>query len=120
MNALLRRISNGTNRSSNILSFNNKELQIDTLKYEVKKNGVKINLTSTEYKIISLLASNPNKVFTREELVCSVFSDCYDGFDRIIDTHIKNTRKKIETNPKKPHYIITAHGIGYRFGGEDY
>lgn len=116
VNAIFRRL--GEENKSSILSFNKGELEIDTLKYEVKKINEIINLTSTEYKILTLLATNPNKAFTREEIVCLSFNECYEGFDRSIDSHIKNTRKKIENNPKEPCYIKTVHGIGYKFGGE--
>ncbi|SHH93339.1 DNA-binding response regulator, OmpR family, contains REC and winged-helix (wHTH) domain [Clostridium grantii DSM 8605] len=118
VNAIFRRVGEDKENKSNVLSFNNGELEIDTLRYEVKKNKEVINLTSTEYKIFTLLATNPNKAFTREEIVCLSFNECYEGFDRSIDSHIKNIRKKIENDQKNPCYIKTVHGIGYKFGGE--
>lgn len=60
----------------------------------------------------------PHKAFTREELLVAALGDDYDGFDRVIDTHIKNLRPKIEDNENEPRYILTVHGIGYKFGGE--
>jgi DNA-binding response OmpR family regulator len=118
VNAIFRRLGEEKENKSSVLSFNKGELEIDTLKYEVKKNNEVVNLTATEYKILTLLAKNPNKAFTREEIVCLSFSECYEGFDRSIDSHVKNTRKKIENNQKEPCYIKTVHGIGYKFGGE--
>jgi DNA-binding response OmpR family regulator len=60
----------------------------------------------------------PQKVFTREELIIVALGGEFDGFDRTIDSHIKNLRQKIETDTKDSKYILTVHGVGYRFGGE--
>ena len=60
----------------------------------------------------------PGKVFSREELIAQALSTEFDGYDRTIDSHIKNLRHKIEDNPRKPRYVLTIHGKGYRFGGE--
>lgn len=100
------------------LSFNNGELIVDESGRDVKKDGQSVNLTPNEYKIVSALARYPNKVFTREELIAIVSGEDFEGFDRVIDTHIKNIRQKIETETKNPHYILTVHGVGYRFGGQ--
>ncbi len=86
-------------------------------KHEVLNNGVSVNLTPIEFKILATMMKYPEKTFTREELVIIVFGDDYDGYDRTVDTHIKNLRQKIEIDPKNPKRIITVHGIGYRYGG---
>lgn len=114
--AVLRRLDDEMVPLSGILSYNNDELVIETLKYEVRKNGMLINLTPNEYKILMTLIKYPSKAFTREELVCMALGEDFDGYDRTIDTHIKNLRQKIENDPKTPKYILTIHGIGYRFG----
>ena len=116
--ALLRRTEEDTVLLCNIISFNDDDLIIDPIKYEVKKSRIPVNLTPNEYKILITLLKYPNKVFTRDELITRVMGSEFEGYDRIIDTHIKNLRQKIETDSKKPIYIITVHGIGYRFGGE--
>jgi DNA-binding response OmpR family regulator len=116
--ALLRRSERDIQPLSSTFSFNEGDLIIDTVKYEVKKNGEIVSLTQSEYKILVTMLKYPQKAFTREELVCSALGDDYDGFDRVIDTHVKNLRQKIETNPKAPEYILTIHGVGYKFGGE--
>ena len=103
---------------SDTMSFNDGDLVIDSVKHEVKKGNNIVNLTPTEYKLLLTMIKYPNKAFTREELICLVLGDEYDGYDRVIDTHIKNLRQKIEDNTKEPKYIITIHGVGYRFGGE--
>jgi len=118
VNAILRRAENNTAILSDNLSFNNGELVIDNIKHEVKKNGELINLTPNEYKFLMTLAKNPSKVFTRDEIIMIALGDDFLGFDRVIDTHIKNLRRKIENDSKSPKYILTIYGIGYRFGGD--
>lgn len=116
--AIFRRLNEEVVPLSNEISFNDDDLVIDMLKKEIRKNGENIALTSKQYKILMTLLKYPNKTFTREELISTAIGDDYDGYDRNVDTHIKNIRQKIETNPKDPQYIITVHGTGYRFGGE--
>ena len=118
VNALLRRTIREKEWHTNIISFNNQDLLINTLNYEVYKNGKLINLTPNEYKILIKMLNCPKQVFTRDQLIESVFGDEYDGYDRTIDAHIKNLRQKIESDSKKPIYVLTVHGIGYKFGGE--
>ena len=117
VDAVLRRAADSAVPLSSLISFNNDELVIDTLKYEVKKNGEVINLTPNEYKLLMILVKHPDKVFTREELIYLGLGEDFNGYDRTIDSHIKNIRQKIEADPKSPKYILTVHGIGYRFSG---
>lgn len=112
--AVLRRTSK---QEPEELIFNDGDLRIDPVNYEVKKMGIPVSMTPNEYKILCALAGHPSKVFTRDELISIASGDDFNGFDRIIDTHIKNIRQKIETDPKYPVYILTVHGVGYRFGG---
>jgi len=116
--ALLRRVSGENMPLSGIISFNEGELVIDTLRYEVRKGEKIINLTPYEFKLLLTLVKFPSKVFTREELINLVFGEDFEGYNRTVDTHIKNLRQKIEDVTKNPKYILTVHGIGYRFGGD--
>lgn len=116
--ALLRRTGDELVMMAKSYSYNREDLIVDDSKHEVRKKGVNVNLTPSEYKILLALINYNKKVFTREELVSITLGEDYDGFDRVIDSHIKNLRQKIETNPKEPEYILTVHGVGYRFGGE--
>ena len=111
--AVLRRSGGGT---VPVLSFGDGDLTIDTSRMEVRTKGNPVSLTPNEYKILSVLAKYPNKVFTREELIEAISDGDYDGFDRVIDTHIKNIRQKIESGEHR--YILTVRGVGYRFGGK--
>jgi len=84
----------------------------------IKKNQVEINLTPNEYKLLAALIKYPSKVFTREDLIRIALGDEFEGYDRAVDSHIKNLRQKIEKDPKNPLYVMTIYGIGYKFGGE--
>lgn len=116
--ALLRRSGEELLPVTNLLSFNEGDLMIDLNKHEVKKCGEIVSLTPNEFKILMVLVTYPNKVFSREELILAALGSDFVGFDRTIDSHIKNIRQKIESCTKDPKYVLTIHGVGYRFGGE--
>lgn len=118
--AVLRRVSAEAVPIASEFSFYNGELVIDNLRHEVRKNGEPVSLTPNEYKILMTMAKYPSKAFTRDELITFALSDEFAGYDRVIDTHIKNIRQKIEKDAKVPRYILTIHGVGYKFGGDCY
>jgi DNA-binding response OmpR family regulator len=93
------------------------ELLVDQARRQALFKGTEIVLTRDEYFILTLLMSRPAKIFTREEILQKVKGDDYEGFDRSIDTHIKNLRAKLGDDPRSPKYIVTVYGMGYRFGG---
>ena len=115
--AILRRVSDEAYTLSDQLSFNHGDLVIDSLRHEVRKAGETVALTPIEFKILASMGKYPTKVFTREELISLALEDDYQGNDRVIDSHIKNIRQKIEDDTRDPQYIQTVHGIGYKFGG---
>ena len=99
------------------LSFNKGALKIDTLSMEVRKKDKAVTLTTTEFKILLSLAERPNMIFSREQLVNIAQGYDFEGYDRVIDAHIKNIRHKIEDNIQKPVFIKTVYGAGYKFIG---
>lgn len=113
--AVLRRTSKYKKEVS-ILKSKDRILKIDMINQRVLKNNEEINLTKNELSIILTLFSNPNKTFTRNEIIEISFGYDYDAFDRAIDTHIKNIRQKIEDDPKNPKYVKTIYGLGYKAG----
>ncbi|PRR80129.1 Transcriptional regulatory protein SrrA [Clostridium liquoris] len=115
VNALFRRIKGS---SFEALSFDNGNLQIFKEERMVKVKGKDVNLTPNEFAILYTLASNKGKVFTREMLIEAAFNMDFEGFDRTVDVHIKNIRKKIEEDSKNPKYILTVTRVGYKFGGD--
>ncbi|WP_420806795.1 response regulator transcription factor [Abyssisolibacter fermentans] len=123
--AILRRTKgnfNPSNNPSETVRFGapQKEpsLLIDKNEHVVKKNGEVINITPNEYKILLTLAENPNRTFSRNQLINAALGYDYLGYDRTIDTHIKNLRQKIEDDYKDPQFIVTVYGVGYKFKGE--
>lgn len=99
-------------------SFRNDDLAVDFEKNIILKKGKEVALTPSEYKILAALVKYPGKVFSRENLIGIAFADHYDAYDRTVDFHIRNLRQKIEDSPKAPVYVLTVHGLGYKFGGE--
>lgn len=102
-----------------LLLFDDESLCINPNSKQVFLKGDEVTLTHSEYLLLLTLAGNPTKYFSRSELLDQVKGIDFDGHDRIIDSHIKDLRRKIEPNPKDPRYIITVHGSGYRFGPLD-
>ena len=103
------------NNANKFINFSN-ELKINIDTREVKVDGKSVDLTNTEYKVLTNLAKSPKKIFTREELLEYALDEHYDKIDRVIDAHIKNLRHKLEQDTKKPKIIQTVYGVGYRFG----
>ncbi|NEZ83072.1 response regulator transcription factor [Clostridium botulinum] len=117
VNALFRRLS--TYNSTSNLIFDDGRLGIDYDKRVVKVNGKEVSITPNEFDILYTLVSNKGKVLSREQLVNKIFGIDFNGYDRTIDVHIKNIRKKIEEDTKNPKYIVTVMKVGYKFGGEN-
>ncbi|MGN1345611.1 MAG: response regulator transcription factor [Eubacteriales bacterium] len=118
MNAVLRRSAGDLKPLAEKYSWNDDDLRVDFEHNEVYKKGRRLALTPVEWKILSAFLRHPQKIYTREELITLAFGPDFDGYDRVIDTHIKNLRKKVEDDSRRPVYVKTVHGVGYRFGGE--
>jgi len=77
-----------------------------------------VDLTPTEFQLLAKLASQPGRIFTRAQLLESIHGVTIESYERAIDAHIKNIRRKIEPRPSEPRYILTVYGVGYRFTDE--
>lgn len=88
---------------------------VENVRTELRFDGLEIDLTFTEFEILHLLARNPGRVFSKEQIYNSVWKESYFGDYNIVMSHIRNIREKIEDNPHKPVYIQTVWGVGYRF-----
>src|SRR3989304_236557 len=97
-----------------VLSFDDGALEIDTVQHEVRRDGEAVELTPNEYRLLVTLARYPGRVYSRFELINHVQGYDFEGYERTIDAHVKNLRKKIEPNPKNPRYVETVFGVGYR------
>jgi len=89
-------------------------LSIDLEKHEVRRGEKLLELTPTEFELLRVLAEAPGRVYSRMQLLDKVQGSAYEGYERVIDSHIKNLRKKVETDPDLPRYIVTVRGIGYK------
>jgi DNA-binding response OmpR family regulator len=112
--AILRRAADGTGVNGAARSITLNDLVIDTENHAALRAGVNVNLTKNEFNILALLASRSHRIWTRDEIIDRVKGDDFGGFDRAIDTHIKNIRAKLGTTKTNPKYIETVYGMGYR------
>ena len=110
--ALLRRSQTGT-QQSNTLTIGNIVLDLDAR--NAYKSGVIVDLTAREYDVIEFLMKNPNKVYSRENLLDSIWSYEYRSDIRTVDVHVRRLREKLEDDPADPQYIMTKWGVGYYF-----
>ncbi len=90
------------------------DLVIDPDKRTVRRDGEAIELTPIEFDLLTTMASTPGHVYSRMQLLDRVQGDAYEGYERTIDSHIKNLRKKVEPDPNRPRYVLTVYGIGYK------
>lgn len=109
--AILRR-SSGTLKPPAIIQI--RGLRLDLERHTVTIDGRPLDLTPTEFDILQVLMQNPDRAFTRGELIEKTVGYGYEGLERTVDSHIKNLRKKIESDPAQPEYLETVFGVGYR------
>ncbi|MDR7868865.1 MAG: response regulator transcription factor [Sporomusaceae bacterium] len=114
--AIIRRIKPATSDGGGVLSQGN--IELNTIRHTVAVNSVPIDLTPTEHKLLELFMSRPGQAFTRLQLVERIQGYGYEGYERTIDSHIKNLRKKIGDEQDKPGYIKTIYGVGYKMIGD--
>ncbi|KGR77884.1 transcriptional regulator [Ureibacillus manganicus DSM 26584] len=108
--AVLKRYRVGTSNEQKVLQFGN--IQIDTRLHRVRVNGVDLQLKTMEYKLLSYLAKNKNRIITKDELFQNIWGDSFVG-DGTLNVHIRHLREKIESDPKNPLFIKTVWGTGY-------
>ena len=112
--AVLRRTQSVETPLVETLSFAGGRLEIDTVQHVVKRDGAAVELTPNEYKLLVTLARYPGRAYSRFELINRVQGYDYEGYERTIDVHVKNLRKKIEPDPAHPRYVETVMGVGYK------
>ena len=111
--ALLRRAHAETEPALEVLDFT--DLVIDISGHKVTVEGKEVDLTASEFKLLTTLARYPGRVYTRMELVEKVLGYDFEGYERTIDSHVKNLRAKLGDDPRNPRWLYTVHGVGYRF-----
>jgi len=113
--AIMRRTSVKEKKADNDRMIVNGDLSLDLEGRRVYISGKEINLTAKEFDLLELLLTNPNKVYSRENLLNTVWGYEYPGDVRTVDVHIRRLREKVETNPSEPKYVHTKWGVGYYF-----
>jgi DNA-binding response OmpR family regulator len=91
------------------------DVELDVPRMEARFGGKRVDLTKSEFQIVAAMARQPGRVFTRAQLLDAVRGVAFESYERAIDAHIKNIRKKIEPDPREPRYVQTVFGVGYRF-----
>ena len=109
--AVLRRSDRAT-ETGQTLAVGDLVLDVPRMRTEVA--GSSVELTSTEFSILATMARQPGRVFTRSQLLDAVRGVAFESYERAIDTHIKNIRRKIEPEPREPRYLLTVYSVGYR------
>jgi DNA-binding response OmpR family regulator len=94
------------------------DVEIDVHRMRTSVGGRSVELTPTEFQLLVALIREPGRVFTRGQLLDAVHGVAIESYERAIDAHVKNIRKKIESTPGRPRYLLTVHGVGYRFADE--
>jgi DNA-binding response OmpR family regulator len=110
--SVLRRARDTASRDA---TFTVAGLSIDTQRMRVERGGTAIDLTPTEFLLLAALARHPGRVFTRAQLLDAVRGTAVESFERAIDAHVKNIRRKLEPDAHRPRYLLTVYGIGYKF-----
>ena len=113
--AVMRRVRGGVRKPGLVHAG---DLKIDLRGHSVARAGESIRLTRTEFNLLATLAQYPGQSFTRAQLLDRLHGVAYDGFDRSVDAHVKNLRRKLEPDPLQPRYVLTVYGIGYKFTDE--
>jgi two-component system, OmpR family, alkaline phosphatase synthesis response regulator PhoP len=94
------------------------DVTLDVPRMRVDVAGRAVDLTPTEFQLLATLASQPGRIFTRSQLLDAVHGVAFESYERAIDTHIKNIRRKLEPDPRAPRYLLTVYGVGYRFADD--
>lgn len=95
------------------------DLTLDTPRMRVTVQGRAVDVTPTEFQLLAMLARQPGRIFTRAQLLDAVRGIAFESYERAIDTHIKNLRRKIEPDPRAPRYLLTVYGVGYKFSDSE-
>ena len=114
--AVLRRIERPAPPSDIIRAS---DVTLDVPRMRVRAGDRDVELTATEFQLLAALAREPGRVFTRSQLLDAVHGVAFESYERAIDAHVKNIRRKLESDPREPHYLQTVHGVGYRFRDDD-
>jgi DNA-binding response OmpR family regulator len=111
--AVLRRAATAASAGPEVVRV--ADVEVDVPRMRVSVRGRPVDLTPTEFEILRTMAREPGRVFTRSQLLDAAHGVAFESYERAIDAHVKNIRKKLEPTPGRPRYVLTVHGVGYRF-----
>ncbi len=111
--AVLRRTETASSGGTEVLRV--ADVEVDLPRMRVAVGGRPVELTPTEFQLLAAMVREPGRVFTRGQLLDAVHGVAFESYERAVDAHVKNLRKKIEPTPGHPRYLLTVHGVGYRF-----
>jgi DNA-binding response OmpR family regulator len=114
--AVLRRVDAGAQAAPELIRAGDVTLDLPRMRADVA--GRPVELTPTEFQLLATMAAQPGRIFTRSQLLDAVHGVAFESYERAIDTHIKNIRRKLEPDPREPRYVLTVYGVGYRFADE--
>ena len=109
---MFRRVDLGSARADVIRAA---DVTLDVPRMQAKVGRRLVELTSTEFELLAMMMRQPGRVFTRGQLLDAVRGEQVESFDRAIDAHVKNLRRKLERDPRSPRYVLTVYGVGYKF-----
>jgi DNA-binding response OmpR family regulator len=113
--AVLRR-TEGVTAPGDVIRAGDVVLDVPRMRAEVA--GRAVDLTATEFGLLATMAASPGRIFTRSQLLDAVRGVAFESYERAIDSHIKNLRRKVEPDPREPRYVLTVYGVGYRFADD--
>jgi DNA-binding response OmpR family regulator len=94
------------------------DLELDVPRMRTEVAGTSVDLTPTEFTLLATLARQPGRIFTRSQLLDALHGVAFESYERAIDSHIKNLRRKLEPDPRQPRYVLTVYGVGYRLADD--
>jgi len=94
------------------------DVELDLPRMRAEVGGVAVDLTQTEFQLLATMAARPGRIFTRAQLLDALHGVAFETYERAIDSHIKNLRRKLEPDPRRPRYVLTVYGVGYRFADD--
>jgi two-component system alkaline phosphatase synthesis response regulator PhoP len=112
---VLRR-SQGSMQYPNVLRAADLDIYLDSRR--VNRSGASVELSRIEFNLLEILAQHPGQTFSRDQLLDRLHGIAFEGFERSIDAHVKNLRRKLEPDPRQPRYVLTVYGVGYKFNDE--
>jgi two-component system alkaline phosphatase synthesis response regulator PhoP len=112
---VLRRVESSASQAEVIRAA---DVTLDLPRMKLTVGERQVELTPTEFQLLAALAAQPGRIYTRAQLLDAVHGVAFDSYERAIDAHIKNIRRKIEPNPRQPRYIFSVYGVGYKFADE--